>query len=57
MDVRESEATPRRTDGGGAEVERDSSSHARVNAPARLVFEAWTKAELFRGGGYQNRMG
>ena len=28
-----------------------------VNAPARLVFEAWTRAEHSRGGGYQNRLG
>src|SRR5580692_9145641 len=50
MDVRrESEATPmkNRTD-----VERKSERELvvtrTVNAPARLVFEAWTKADLFR---------
>ena len=50
MDVRrESEATPtkNRTD-----VERKSELELvvrrTVNAPARLVFEAWTKAELFQ---------
>ena len=48
MDVRsESEATNNRT-----EVERKSEREVvvtrTVNAPARLVFEAWTKAELFR---------
>jgi uncharacterized protein YndB with AHSA1/START domain len=42
---RESEATP-------TKVERKSECELvvtrTVNAPARLVFEAWTKAELFR---------
>jgi uncharacterized protein YndB with AHSA1/START domain len=46
---RESEATPTKN---RTEVERKSERELvvtrTVNAPARLVFEAWTKAELFR---------
>ncbi len=50
MDVRrESEATPTKNRTG---VERKSERELvvtrTVSAPARLVFEAWTKAELFR---------
>ena len=50
MDVRrESEATPTKN---RTEVERRSERELvvtrTVDAPARLVFEAWTKAELFR---------
>ena len=50
MDVRrESEATPTKNH---TEVERKSERELvvtrTVNAPARLVFEAWTRAELFR---------
>ena len=50
MDVRrESEATPAKN---RTRVERKSECELvvtrTVNAPARLVFEAWTKAELFR---------
>jgi uncharacterized protein YndB with AHSA1/START domain len=50
MDVRrESEATPTKN---RTEVERKSERELvvtrTVNAPARLVFEAWTKADLFR---------
>ena len=50
MDVRrESEATPTTN---RTQVERRSECELVVtrivNAPARLVFEAWTKAELFR---------
>ena len=50
MDVRrESEATPTKN---RTAVERKSELELvvtrTVNAPARLVFEAWTKAELFR---------
>ena len=50
MDVsRESEATPTKN---RTEVVRKSECELvvtrTVNAPARLVFEAWTKAELFR---------
>src|SRR3982074_47143 len=50
MDVRrESEATPTKNRTG---VERKSECELvvtrTVNAPAHLVFEAWTKAELFR---------
>ena len=50
MDVRrESEATPMKN---LTRVERKSEREVvvthTVNAPARLVFEAWTKAELFR---------
>ena len=50
MDVRrESEGTPTKNRTG---VERKSERELlvtrTVNAPARLVFEAWTKAELFR---------
>jgi uncharacterized protein YndB with AHSA1/START domain len=50
MDARrESEATPAKN---RTEVERKSERELvvtrTVNAPARLVFEAWTKAELFR---------
>src|SRR5512141_1233954 len=46
---REREATPTKND---TRVERKSEIELvvtrTVNAPARLVFEAWTKAELFR---------
>jgi uncharacterized protein YndB with AHSA1/START domain len=46
---RESEGTPTKS---RTEVERKSELELvvtrTVNAPARLVFEAWTKAELFR---------
>src|SRR5271168_1198490 len=46
---REREATPKKNRTG---VERKSERELvvtrAVNAPARLVFEAWTKAELFR---------
>src|SRR4051812_44044446 len=50
MDVRrESDATPTKN---RTEVERKSERELvvtrTVNAPARLVFEAWTKSELFR---------
>ena len=50
MDVRgESEATPTKN---RTAVERNSEREIvvtrTVNGPARLVFEAWTKAELFR---------
>lgn len=50
MDVsRESGATPTKND---TRVERKSDCEVvvtrTVNAPARLVFEAWTQAELFR---------
>ena len=50
MDARsESEATPTKQRTG---VERKSELELvvtrTVNAPARLVFEAWTKAELFK---------
>src|ERR1700727_2218637 len=50
MDVRgESEATPTKN---RTEVERRSELELvvtrTINAPAHLVFEAWTKAELFR---------
>ncbi|MCX6594911.1 MAG: SRPBCC family protein [Acidobacteria bacterium] len=50
MDVRrESEATPTKN---RTEVARPSDREVvvtrTVNAPARLVFEAWTQAELFR---------
>ena len=50
MDVRsENEASPMQN---RTEVERKSERELvvrrTVNAPARLVFEAWTKAELFR---------
>ena len=59
MDVRrESESTPTKNRTG---VERKSERELvvtrTVNAPARLVFEAWTKAELFRRWWYQNHMG
>ena len=46
---RENDATPTKND---TRVERTSECEVvvtrTVNAPARLVFEAWTKAELFR---------
>src|SRR5260221_13029611 len=46
---RESEATPTKNRTG---VERKSERELvvtrSVNGPARLVFEAWTKADLFR---------
>ncbi len=46
---RESEATPPKND---TKIERKSDLELvvtrTVNAPARLVFEAWTKPELFR---------
>src|SRR5512147_1510760 len=50
MDARrEGEATPTKN---GTGVERKSERELvvtrTINAPARLVFEAWTKAELFR---------
>jgi len=50
MDVRrDSEATPTKN---RTRVERKSERELvvtrTINAPARLVFEAWTKAELFR---------
>src|SRR5512141_3475643 len=50
MNVRsERDATPTKN---RTEVERQSERELvvtrTVNAPARLVFEAWTKAELFR---------
>ena len=50
MDVRrENETNPTKN---GTKVERKSELELvvtrTVNAPARLVFEAWTKAELFR---------
>ena len=50
MDARrESEATPMKN---GTTVERKSERELVVtrtfNGPARIVFEAWTKAELFR---------
>jgi uncharacterized protein YndB with AHSA1/START domain len=50
MDVRrDSEATPTRN---RTQVERTSECELvvtrMVNAPARLVFEAWTRVELFR---------
>ena len=50
MDARtEREATPTKN---RTEVERKSERELvvtrTINAPARLVFEAWTKAELFR---------
>ena len=50
MDARrEREATPtkNRTD-VERKSERELVVRRTVNAPARLVFEAWTKAELFR---------
>ena len=50
MDVRkESEATPTKNPTGvERKSERELVVRRTVNAPARLVFEAWTKAELFR---------
>ncbi len=46
---RENEATPSKNP---TRVERKSERELvvtrTVNAPARLAFEAWTKAELFR---------
>ncbi len=50
MDVRrESEATPTKNRTGvERKSERELVVRRTVNAPARLVFEAWTKAELFR---------
>jgi hypothetical protein len=59
MDVeRESEAAPTKN---RTEVERKSERELvvtrTVDAPARLVFEAWTKAELFRRWWVPNRMG
>ena len=50
MDVRresEASATKNRT-GVERKSERELVVTRAVNAPARLVFEAWTKAELFR---------
>jgi uncharacterized protein YndB with AHSA1/START domain len=50
MDARrENEVTPTKN-GTGVErrSERELVVTRTVNAPARLVFEAWTKAELFR---------
>src|SRR3984957_20465387 len=51
MDVRrEREAAPttKNRRGGERKSERELVVTRTVNAPARLVFEAWTKAELFR---------
>src|SRR6202046_157973 len=50
MDVRrESEAAPTKNRTGvERKSERELVVRRTVNAPARLVFEAWTKAELFR---------
>jgi uncharacterized protein YndB with AHSA1/START domain len=49
MDVRrESEATPKNRTRVERKSERELVVTRTVNAPARLVFEAWTKAELFR---------
>src|SRR5476651_693644 len=50
MDVRrESEATPTKNSTGVEQIsECELVVKRTVNAPARLVFEAWTKAELFR---------
>jgi uncharacterized protein YndB with AHSA1/START domain len=49
MNVRPSESTPTR---GRATVERKSECEIvitrTINGPARLVFEAWTKPELFQ---------
>ena len=45
MDERESEATATAVE---RKSERELVVTRTVNAPARLVFEAWTKAELFR---------
>jgi uncharacterized protein YndB with AHSA1/START domain len=48
MDARESEQTPQ----GGTTVERVSDCELvvsrTIHGPARLVFEAWTRAELFQ---------
>jgi uncharacterized protein YndB with AHSA1/START domain len=49
MDRRESEATSTQNHTGvERKSERELVVRRTVNAPARLVFEAWTKAELFR---------
>ena len=50
MDVRrESEATPTKNlTGVERKSERELVVTRTVNAPARLVFEAWTRPELFR---------
>jgi len=49
MDRRESEATSTKNHTGvERKSERELVVRRTVNAPARLVFEAWTKAELFR---------
>src|SRR5580698_1982375 len=49
MESRESEATAmKNTTGVERKSERELVVTRTVNAPARLVFEAWTKADLFR---------
>src|ERR1700688_4608377 len=46
---RQSEATPTKNRTAvERKSERELVATRTVNAPARLVFEAWTKAELFR---------
>ena len=46
---RESEATPTKNRTAvERKSERELVTTRTVNGPARLVFEAWTKAELFR---------
>src|SRR5712675_2953536 len=46
---RESEATPTKNrTAGERRSERELVVTRTVNGPARLVFEAWTKADLFR---------
>ena len=46
---RESEATPTKNlTAVERKSERELVATRTVNGPARLVFEAWTKAELFR---------
>ena len=57
MDARrESEPTPMKN---RTTVERKSERELVVtrtfNGPVRIVFEAWTKPELFGGGGRRNR--
>src|SRR5579862_5792421 len=46
--TRESEAPTKNRPGVERKSERELVVRRTVNAPARLVFEAWTNAELFR---------
>jgi uncharacterized protein YndB with AHSA1/START domain len=48
MDARDSEHTPKSRTTVERASERELVVSRTINGPARLVFEAWTKAELFK---------